>query len=194
MYKRNNTKAFARKNLQSGADQAYVRASARRIDGESREQKRRIEKATTDEQTVTEHREKKTKSDKKKAIEHKKINNCPAIFDVERFRDQESLKGINVAHIDLQIKWHRSHEILVDTKSEIPAVSKLKKQEKVEVLIAALERWNTRVEAGEFPQNGPAYPDAEVESEEVESDPEEEESGTDINFQFTHTNSFPALL
>ncbi|KAJ7432104.1 hypothetical protein B0H11DRAFT_1890622 [Mycena galericulata] len=177
LWKRNNTRVYAVQTLQSDADQAFVRGAARRIDGEGREKKRRLAQAEGDAKTVTEHRDKKKKSDDKKRAEERKIDKCPVIFDVERFRATESLRDIHLDHINLQIKWHRSREILVDAKSDIPPLSKLNKNAKVDVLIAALERWNRRVSAGEFPQMGPPCPVVEGETSEIESGNEEEEIG-----------------
>ncbi|KAJ7336965.1 hypothetical protein DFH08DRAFT_813261 [Mycena albidolilacea] len=162
MYKRNNTQVYAAQNLRSPTTQAYVCAAARTIDGEHREKNCCLEQAAADVQTVTEHRVGKDKRNKKRAKEQAEIDKCPVIFDTERFREEESL---------------RVAKVLVNGKSEIPAVSKLKKKEKAAVLIAALERWNACVASGEFPQRVPPRPDAVEESRKAESNREDEEMG-----------------
>ncbi|KAJ7744443.1 hypothetical protein DFH07DRAFT_777019 [Mycena maculata] len=177
MYRKNNTKAYVAQNLQSAADQAFLRGAAGQIDGEGRERKQHLEQAEADERMVTEHRAKKVKSDKKKREEQRKIDKCPVIFDVDRFQDPDDLRKIIVEHIDLQLKWHRSREILADTKPEIPATSKLNKSAKVEIIIAALERWNPWVEVQEFPQGGPLHPPEDGDDSKIESESEEEDIG-----------------
>ncbi|KAJ7093409.1 hypothetical protein B0H15DRAFT_905275 [Mycena belliarum] len=177
MYKRNNTKAYVAQSLKSTADQAFIRRATRVIDGQHREKKRRQDLAAADQRTVADHRNKKLKTENKKRAEQEKIDKCPVVFDVGLFQDPVTLRDITVSAIDLQLKWHRSREMLVDGKTQIPPLSKLTKQPKVELLIAALMRWNARVALGEFPQSGPREPDVEGDAAEIESGSEEEEMG-----------------
>ncbi|KAJ7761750.1 hypothetical protein B0H16DRAFT_1688379 [Mycena metata] len=102
------------------------------------------------------------------------INKCVPIFDISRFTDEISLKSIHVPQIDLQLKWHRLREIETDKKSEVPALSKLNKKQKADLIVAALERWLPRVDAGEVPRMGRAVPVA-LDEEEIPAEPEEEE-------------------
>ncbi|KAJ6569910.1 hypothetical protein B0H10DRAFT_1964924 [Mycena sp. CBHHK59/15] len=61
---------------------------------------------------------------------------------------------------------------------EIPALSKLNKTQKAEVIVAALGRWLPRVESGEVPQLGHQVPEP-LELEEKIVEPEEEEDDAD---------------
>ncbi|KAJ7836155.1 hypothetical protein B0H14DRAFT_3460895 [Mycena olivaceomarginata] len=91
------------------------------ISSEGRHQKKKVAQAEHDRQTVGEHREKKTKADLKKVTEIAEIKKCVPVFDITQFTDPGMLK-----------------EIL---KTEIPPLSKIKKQQKAE----------RRVDAGEVP-------------------------------------------
>ncbi|KAJ7620143.1 hypothetical protein FB45DRAFT_745577 [Roridomyces roridus] len=177
MYKRNNTKKYALQKLQVPGTSAFMRRAARKIDGQQREKGRRTDLAARDVEKVDTNRKEKQRRADKRSKEKAEIESCPVIFDVERFRDAASLKKITVAVIDLQLKWHRSREIMVNEKTEIPALSKFKKQQKVDVLIAALERWNPRVAAGEFPQRGPVQQEEVNGAQDLETDGEDEEMG-----------------
>ncbi|KAJ7192521.1 hypothetical protein GGX14DRAFT_578086 [Mycena pura] len=79
-----------------------------------------------------------TKTDSKKAAEIAEINKCVPVFDVTRFTDPAMLKEILVPQRDLQLKWHRLRECEMDKKTEIPPLSKLKKQQKAELIVAAV--------------------------------------------------------
>ncbi|KAF7349788.1 hypothetical protein MVEN_01278800 [Mycena venus] len=150
-------------------------AKAQAISGEGRTKKRKIAQAEHDTRTVKEHREKKTKSDLKKAAEITDINKCVPIFDVSRFTDPTRLKDILVPQIDLQLKWHRLRELELDKKTEIPPFSKLKKQQKAEVIAAAVARWMRRVDAGEVPVMGLQAEQPRKEEQVAEETDEEEE-------------------
>jgi hypothetical protein len=97
--------------------------------------------------------QKKTKADQKKATEIAEINKCVPIFDI-RFTDPGMLKEILVPQLDLQLKWHRLRELEMDKKTQIPPLSKLKKQQKAELIVAAVGRWRPQVDAGEVPLMG----------------------------------------
>ncbi|KAK7008427.1 hypothetical protein R3P38DRAFT_3210636 [Favolaschia claudopus] len=114
----------------------------------------------------------------KKAAELEEIDSCEPIWDTTRFTDPAQCKKITVPQIDLQHKWHRLREVETDKKIEIPSTSKLKKAEKAEVLVGAIRRWMSRVEAGEVQLMGKGNTEApEEQNETIESDDEEDEVG-----------------
>ncbi|KAK7012446.1 hypothetical protein R3P38DRAFT_3209736 [Favolaschia claudopus] len=148
------------------------------MSSEGRQQKRKIAQAEHDRHTVEEHRAKKEKTDKKKAEDLAEINSCSPIFDVARFTDPEQLKAFTVPQIELQIKWFRLRELETDKKTEIPAISKLKKAEKAEVLVAAIRRWMGRVDGGEVALMGTLAQQTMADEDEViETDDEDDDAG-----------------
>jgi hypothetical protein len=87
-------------------------------------------------------------------------------------------KKILVLQLDLQLKWHRLREFEMDKKTEIPPLSKLKKQQKAELIVAAVVHWKHRVDAGEVPLMG--FQSSEPVEEDrviVEPDNEEDDAG-----------------
>ncbi|KAJ7853934.1 hypothetical protein B0H14DRAFT_2580115 [Mycena olivaceomarginata] len=150
-YKHNGTADFIADKLSTRGAQQFLRKQAQVISIEGRHQKRKIAQAEHDCRSVEARREKETKSDLKKAAEIADINKCVPIFDVSQFTDPAMLKEVRLPRIDLQLKWHRLRELEMDKKTEIPPLSKLKKQEKAELVIAAVGRWMRRVDAGEVP-------------------------------------------
>ncbi|KAJ7767857.1 hypothetical protein DFH07DRAFT_915471 [Mycena maculata] len=145
-YKHNGTANFIAERLNTPAAQA--------ISSDGRQKKRKVAQAEHDSRTVAEHREKKTKSDLKKAAEIAEINECVPIFDISQFTDPAKLKEILVPKLDLQLKWHRLRELEMDKKTEIPPLSKLKKPQKGELIVAAVGCWMARVDSGEVPLMG----------------------------------------
>ncbi|KAJ7703412.1 hypothetical protein B0H16DRAFT_1347152 [Mycena metata] len=177
-YKQNGTGDFIAEKLNTPAAQQFLRQEARAISAEGRQRKRKIAQAEHDQRTVNEHREKRTKVDAKKAKEIADINKCVPIFDASRFTDPARLKEILVPQLDLQLKWHRLRELEVDKKTEIPALSKLKKNQKADLIVAAIGRWMPRVSTGEVLLMGPEVPQTAEEGEEgVEPDEEEDDAG-----------------
>lgn len=72
------------------------------------------------------------------------------IADHTILEDSARLKKINVAEITLQLRWYESREMKFDKKTEILALSKLNKQQKVDILLVAIKRRNQRIEEGEI--------------------------------------------
>ncbi|KAJ7753967.1 hypothetical protein DFH07DRAFT_773983 [Mycena maculata] len=163
-YKHNKTADFIAQKLNTADGQQFLWQAARAIGAQGRGKKRKVAQAEHDTRTVTEHRDKKKKYTPK------------IIFDIARFTDPESLKEISAVDITLQCKWHCLREMETDKKTEVPALSKLKKAEKAEVIVAALEWWLPRVRSGEVPQLGHPVSGALGPGEE-EVEPEEEEYG-----------------
>ncbi|KAJ7933518.1 hypothetical protein B0H13DRAFT_2306626 [Mycena leptocephala] len=177
-YKCNGIRGFVEAKLQTDACQAFMRKTAREVQEENRPQKRRLEQAKADEDTVIAHSEKRQKLDDKKKAEQKRIDEYQPMFDIGVFRDPELVKGVHVPKIDLQLKWHPSREMEIGEKTQIPAFSHLSKTGKVELLITALERWNARVAAGESFQNGPvAIRSASQEEEPIKDELQEYDIG-----------------
>ncbi|KAJ7325748.1 hypothetical protein DFH08DRAFT_968400 [Mycena albidolilacea] len=177
-YKHNDTAGFIAEKLSTPAEQRFLRKRAQEISSEGGHQKRKVAQAEHDQQTVREHREKKTKSDRKKATEIAEINKCVPVFDIARFTDPGMLKEILVPQLDLQLKWHRLRELEMDKKTEIPPLSKLKKQQKAELIVTAVGRWRRRVDTGEVPLMG--FQSSEPLEEDrlvVEPDNEEDDAG-----------------
>ncbi|KAJ6605751.1 hypothetical protein B0H10DRAFT_2228904 [Mycena sp. CBHHK59/15] len=78
---------------------------------------------------------------------------------------------------DSSLSFSLISDLSIDKKSEIPPLSKIKKPQQVELLIAALTRWLARVEAGETPLMGKqVLADETIEEETIESDNEEEDA------------------
>ncbi|KAJ7484589.1 hypothetical protein FB451DRAFT_1169635 [Mycena latifolia] len=136
-------------------------------------------RSEADKEKVSAHRTKQKQDWEKRIAELKHINSCPVIFDISRFQDVDSIRKIKGPEMDLQIRWHRLRELETDKKTEVPAPYKLKnKTEKAAVLVAALERWLLRVQAGEFLLRGLQVIEPEIPEEApIESDNEEEEVG-----------------
>ncbi|KAJ7358185.1 hypothetical protein DFH08DRAFT_802029 [Mycena albidolilacea] len=177
-YKHNDTAGFIAEKLNTPAEQQFLRKRAEEMSSEGRHQKRKVAQAEHDQQTAREHHEKKTKSDRKKATEIAEINKCVPVFDIARFTDPEMLKEILIPQLDLQLKWHRLRELEMDKKTEIPPLSKLKKQQKAELIVAAVGRWRRRVDTGEVPLMG--FQSSEPLEEDrlvVEPDNEEDDAG-----------------
>ncbi|KAJ7430596.1 hypothetical protein FB451DRAFT_1495825 [Mycena latifolia] len=169
--------SFGRENGKSGRDILCKRIS-QVISSEGRHQKRKVAQAEHDRQMVGEHREKKTKAGLKKAAEIAEINKCVPVFDIARFTDPGMLKEILAPQLDLQLKWHRLREFEMDKKTEIPPLSRLKKQQKAELIVAAVVRWKCRVDAGEVPLMG--FQSSEpVEEDRVIVEPDNEEDDAD---------------
>ncbi|KAJ7229519.1 hypothetical protein B0H12DRAFT_1077434 [Mycena haematopus] len=177
-YKHNGTADFIAEKLSTRDAQQFLRKQAQVQSAQGLHQKRKVAQAEHDRQTVEAHREKKLKSDQKKAAEIAEINKCVPIFDVSRFTDPAMLKDIRLPQIDLQLKWHRLRELEMDKKTEIPPLSKLKKSEKAELVVAAVGRWMRRVDAGEVPLMGIqlSHP-VQEENLEVEEDEEDDDAG-----------------
>ncbi|KAJ7433366.1 hypothetical protein FB451DRAFT_1380375 [Mycena latifolia] len=119
--------------------------------------------------------------DVRKLIKH--VHPAPSIpyarvFDAARFTDPGMLKEILVPQLDLQLKWHRLREFEMDKRTKIPLLSRLKKQQKAELIVAAVVRWKRRVDAGEVPLMG--FQSSEPVEEDrviVEPDNEEDDAG-----------------
>ncbi|KAJ7144105.1 hypothetical protein C8R44DRAFT_865099 [Mycena epipterygia] len=189
-FKHNDTGDFIAEKLDTPEGQQYLRQTAQAIGVEGREKKRKISQADHDNKTVTEHREKKRKSDSKKAADLKAINECAPILDISRFEDPLSLRDIHKTKIELQLKWHRLRELETDKKTEVPPLSKLSKSQMVELIIDALKRWLPRVDSGEVPRLGKQGPMAlEPEAEVIEPEAEVVRGGCRIGSTSTTCNT-----
>ncbi|KAJ7142722.1 hypothetical protein C8R44DRAFT_726053 [Mycena epipterygia] len=178
-YKHNDTGDFIAEKLDTPEGQQFLRRTAQAIGSEGREKKRKIAQSDHDKKTVTEHRDKKQKSDSKKSTELKAINECTPILDISQFQDPSSLKDILKTQIILQLKWHRLQELETDKKTEVPPLSKLNKPQMVELVIATLERWLPRVESGEVLRLGRQVPVTfDPEEEIIELEAEDDDAGS----------------
>ncbi|KAJ7198250.1 hypothetical protein GGX14DRAFT_401966 [Mycena pura] len=148
-FKQNGTAEFIEQKLNTREGQQFLQQQAQAISSPGREKKRKVAQAKHDTKTVTEHRAAKAKSDVKREAEIAAINKCILIFDITCFEDPVMLKKIPLPQIDLQLKWHRLRELETNKKTEIPALSKMNKKQKAEILVAAIRRWITRVNAGQ---------------------------------------------
>ncbi|KAJ7200835.1 hypothetical protein GGX14DRAFT_571839 [Mycena pura] len=145
-FKQNGTAELIEQKLNTREGHQFLRQQAQAISSQGREKKRK---------TVTEHHAAKAKSDAKREAEIAAINKCIPIFDIACFEDPVMLKKILLPQIDLQLKWHRLRELETNKKTEIPALSKMSKKQKPEILMATIRRWITQVNAGQVHLMGP---------------------------------------
>lgn len=177
-YKHNGTGDFIAENLDTLESQQFLRQQARKIGAEGWGKKRKLAQADHDTGTVAKHRATKKKNDAKKAADIKAINKCKPIFAIQRFKDPKSLDDMRKDALELQCKWHRLRELEIDKKTEIPPLSKLKKAELADVIVAALARWLPRIKSGEVPKMGFQLPGGvELEETVLEREEEEDDAG-----------------
>jgi len=177
-YKHNGTGDFIAENLDTPESQQFLRQQARKIGAEGRGKKRKLAQAYHDTGKVAKHRATKKKNDAKKAADIKAINKCKPIFAIQRFKDPKSLDDMRKDALELQCKWHRLREPEIDKKTEIPPLSKLKKAELADVIVAALARWLPRIKSGEVPKMGLQLPGGvELEETVLEREEEEDDAG-----------------
>ncbi|KAJ6614655.1 hypothetical protein B0H10DRAFT_1950479 [Mycena sp. CBHHK59/15] len=83
---------------------------------------------------------------------------------------------VQTAHDEKQ--WKCTKELETDKKTQIPALFKLSKTQKAEVIVAALGCWLPRVESGEVPQLGHQVPEPlEPKEKIVELEEEKNDAG-----------------
>ncbi|KAF8880977.1 hypothetical protein BD779DRAFT_1445829 [Infundibulicybe gibba] len=134
MYKHNDTRAFVETQLTHPEDHAFLRRLAREIGSDSRS-----EQADTDAQLV------EGKLEKDRVQEQKQSDRAAVISAVQCQLDEDEIlkSNLTVKEIELQLEWHRRHEDLgglVPKKKDLP-----RKQEKLDALIAAVNRYNTHL-------------------------------------------------
>jgi hypothetical protein len=180
-YKRNDVGNFIANRLQGDEEQSFLRRTARAIDAEGRGKKRRLDEAEYSHATVKQNRAKKQKSERRKADRQEKVDKCKPILDSSAFRDDQRLQAITLAHINLQLQWHRSREKKLDGKTEVAGYSKMDKAQKAVLLATAVDRWNIRIANGDVSDSDGNSDSNEgnEHSDDVETEPEED----DINYR-----------
>ncbi|KAJ7719849.1 hypothetical protein B0H16DRAFT_1739188 [Mycena metata] len=137
MFHRNDTQIFIDTHMNSEADHRFLRQEARRIDESGVEKARREELNTHKQRAVDEKRGK----DAEKAEKVRKEKEQLAAIGLESNRDH--IKKMSDAQLKDQLELHRR-----EGDKEIPLKSHMKnKGRRLEELLAALDRFDTRITA-----------------------------------------------